>query len=127
MGKGQIMAKEASGIVLDAHQETLYDEMCQLIDGAQDGIDLMTRTQDLVDLLLKRAGDHALRDQSLGEISRFFLGMMRASDLSDEYRMRKLRLFAKQTVKLMIGKRAKGHADGIAPPPGGVERRGKPS
>lgn len=117
------MAEADSDIVLDGHQQTLFDEMCHLIDAVTDGLELMTRTQDLVGMLLKRASDGPLRDQSLGEISRFFLGVMRASDLSSEYRMRRLKMFSKATIKIMIAQRTGLHGQDHAPPPNGIERR----
>ena len=114
---GDVMASATGDIVLDQHQQALFDEMCRLIDGTDDDLALMTRTQDLVNMLLKRAEDAGFRDQTLGEVSRFFLGIMKAKDLSPDYRMRKLRMFSKASIKILIAKRphVAAESQGVAP------------
>ena len=99
------MARATGDIVLDGGQQALFENMCRVIDTISDDLRLMTQTQDLVNMLLKRTEDAVFRDQTLGEISRFFLGIMKANDLSPEYRMRKLRMFAKASIKILISKR----------------------
>ncbi|RAU23177.1 hypothetical protein CU669_03175 [Paramagnetospirillum kuznetsovii] len=109
------MAAAEGDIVLDEDQQTLYDEMCFAIDALDDGIALMHRTQDFVNLLLRRADDVALRDQTLAEVSRFFLGVIKAADLSPEYRIRRLKLFAKASVELLISKRPQVERNAVEP------------
>ena len=99
------MARGIGDIVLDDGQQGLFDDMCRVLDTSDDDLALMAQTQDLVNALLKRSEDAGLRDQTLGEVSRFFLGIMKARDLSAEYRGRKLRMFAKATLKILIAKR----------------------
>lgn len=99
------MVRGTGDIVLDPDQQSLFDEMARVIEATDDDIALLTRTQDLVNMLLKRAEDGMLREQTLGEVSRFFLGIMKTQDLSAEYRRRKLKMFAKATIKILIAKR----------------------
>jgi hypothetical protein len=117
------MASATGDIVLDERQQALFDEMCRVIDGTDDDLALMTRTQDMVNLLLKRAEDAGLRDQTLGEVSRFFLGLMKARDLSPDYRMRKLRMFSKASVKILIAKRPHMAAEAPAEAPANLPFR----
>lgn len=101
----------AGDMILDEAQQALFDDMSLVLDATDDDLALMGRTQDMVNMLLKRPGDAALRDQTLGEISRFFLGIMKTRDLSAEYRGRKLKMFAKATLRLLIAKRPITAAD----------------
>ena len=117
------MASATGDIVLDQHQQVLFDEMCRLMDGADDDLALMTRTQDMVNMLLKRTEDSVFRDQTLGEVSRFFLGIMKAKDLSPDYRMRKLRMFSKASIKILIAKRPHMAAEAQAAAPASVPLR----
>ena len=117
------MDSATGDIVLDQHQQVLFDEMCRLMDGTDDDLALMTRTQDMVNMLLKRTEDAGLRDQTLGEVSRFFLGIMKAKDLSPDYRMRKLRMFSKASVKILIAKRPHMAAEAQAAAPASVPLR----
>ena len=112
------MARETGEVVLDDGQQALFDEMSMVIESGDDDIVLMARTQDLINMLLRRSEDAALRDRTLGEVSRFFLGLMKAPDLSAEYRGRKLRMFAKATLRILIAKRPMVAAEiaGAAPP-----------
>ena len=117
------MGSATGDLGLDDRQQALFDGMCRVIDGTDDDLDLMTRTQDMVTMLLKRSEDAGFRDQTLGEVSRFFLGIMKAKDLSPDYRMRKLRMFSKATVRIMLNKRPAVAAEAAAPPPQGNGRR----
>ncbi len=117
------MARGTGDIVLDDGQQALFDNMCLVLDSTDDDLALMARTQDLVNMLLKRAEDAALRDQTLGEVSRFFLGIMKAQDLSAEYRGRKLRMFSKATLKILIAKRPKVAAEVAAQTPAATPAR----
>lgn len=99
------MPRAEPDIILDEGQQAVFRQMSTVIDAVEDGIDLMTRTQDFIDMLLRRASDQPLREQTLGEVSRFFLGVMKAAELSPEYRIRRLRMFAKATVKLLVSTR----------------------
>ncbi|OAN52265.1 hypothetical protein A6A04_00805 [Paramagnetospirillum marisnigri] len=111
------MAAIGDTITLDDHQQAAFDGMCSIIDTVEDGIELLTRTQDLVNILLRRASDQDLRDHTLGEVSRFFLGIIKASDLSPEYRIRRLRQFAKATLHLLLSKRPHQPRPEHPPPP----------
>lgn len=102
---GGAMARSDADIVLDEDQQHIFTEMCFVIDALDDGIALMNRAQDFVNLLLRRDEDYPLRDQTLGQVSQFFLGVLKAADLSPEYRIRRLRMFSKATVKLLLSKR----------------------
>ena len=104
------MARGAGDIVLDDGQQKLLADMCRVIDACDDDLVLMNRTQDLINMLLKRNEDALFRDQTLGEISRFFLGLMKVQDLSEEYRSRKLKMFSKASLKILIAKRPKAAA-----------------
>ena len=117
------MASATGDLVLDERQQALFDEMSRVIDGSDEDLQLMTRTQDMVNMLLKRAEDSGLRDQTLGEVSRFFLGIMKASDLSPDYRMRKLRMFSKASIRILIAKRPHMVAEVQANPPESVTPR----
>lgn len=99
------MARSEAGIILDEDQQHIFIEMCFVIDALDDGIALMNQAQDFVNLLLRRDEDYPLRDQTLGQVSQFFLGVLKAADLSPEYRIRRLRMFSKATVKLLLSKR----------------------
>lgn len=117
------MASGTGDIILDDGQQALFADMGRVIDACDDALVLMTRTQDLVTMLLKRAEDAAFRDQTLGEVSRFFLGIMRAQGLSEEYRSRKLKMFSKASLKILIAKRPQVAAQAAAGPPQAPLRR----
>ena len=117
------MGSATGDLGLDDRQQALFDGMCRVIDGTDDDLDLMTRTQDMVTMLLKRSEDAGFRDQTLGEVSRFFLGIMKAKDLSPDYRMRKLRMFSKASIKILIAKRPHMAAEVRAEAPGNVPLR----
>ena len=117
------MGRAASDIALSADQQVLFEQMSALIDRLDDGIALMTATQDMVAGLLRRDCDTALREQTLGEISRFFLAIIKAANLSDQYKMNRLRMFSKATVRIMLNKRPAVAAEAAAPPPQGNGRR----
>jgi hypothetical protein len=113
------MAQAEDDIALDDRQQVVFDEACLAIDGTEDGIEIMTRTQDLVNLLLRRSEDSTLRDHTLGEISRFCLGVIKAPDLSQDYRIRRLRMFSKASLRMLIAKRPRTTRTGQpgTPPP----------
>lgn len=117
------MGRAAGDIQLSADQQALFGQMSALIDRLDDGIALMTATQDMVAGLLRRDCDAQLREQTLGEISRFFLGIIKAANLSDQYKLNRLRMFAKATVRIMLNKRPQVAAEAAAPPPAGHGRR----
>lgn len=117
------MAREADDVVLEGAAAVLYDSMRQLIDRQDDGMTLMTMTQDMVGELLRRDCDSVLRERTLGEVSRFFLGVMKASDLSRQYRINRLRSFARSTVKLLLRSRPATNACQPVRPYGGPDRR----
>jgi hypothetical protein len=114
------MAQTEDDIALDDRQQEVFDEACLAIDGTEDSIEIMTRTQDLVNLLLRRSEDSMLREHTLGEISRFCLGVIKAQDLSQEYRIRRLRMFSKASLRMLIAKRPRttraGQQPGTPPP-----------
>lgn len=105
------MARGAEDIVLEGASAALYDSMRQLIDRQDDGMVLMAMTQDMVGELLRRECDSVLRERTLGEVSRFFLGVMKTPDLSQQYRINRLRSFARSTVKLLLHSRSVAAAE----------------
>lgn len=116
------MGRAAGDIILNAEQQALFEQMSALIDRLDDGIALMNTTQDMVASLLRRGCDAPLREQTLGEISRFFLGIIKADNLSDQYKMNRLRMFARATVRIMLNKRPAVAAEVVSPPPGEARR-----
>ena len=117
------MGRAASDIELSAEQQVLFERMSALVDRLDDGIALMTATQDMVAGLLRRECDTVLREQTLGEISRFFLAIIKAANLSDQYKMNRLRMFSKATIRIMLNKRPTVAAEAAAVPSQGGGRR----
>lgn len=115
------MGRAADDIQLPEEAKRLFDQMCALLDAQTDGLALMAAAQDMVGALLRRDSDTQLREQTLGEISRFFLGMIKSPDLSETYKMGRLKMFARATVKIMLDRRS--HVAGGAVPPPGLARR----
>ncbi|CAA7620226.1 conserved hypothetical protein [Candidatus Terasakiella magnetica] len=112
------------GGFLEAQQD-LYEEMALAIDGLKDPLELLTQVQDDVGLLLKRDGDQGLRDRTLGEISHYFLGIIHATDLSSEYKLRKMRAFAKSAIKILVARRPLAAAEAAhSAPVSSMHRRG---
>ncbi len=117
------MASATDDIPLSDEQLLLFDKMCALIDAQTDGLVLMAVSQDLVSELLRRECDAQLRHQTLGEISRFFLGILKAPNLSEQYKIGRLRMFARATVKILFDRRAQQSAQVLSAPPPGLARR----
>lgn len=117
------MGRTADDIQLTDVQRLLFDRLCALIDGQSDGLALMTVAQDLVGELLRRDCDRQLREQTLGEISRFFLGIIKAPNLSAQYKLGRLKMFARATVRILLDRRVHLAAELPSPPPPGLARR----
>ncbi|CUW38613.1 conserved protein of unknown function [Magnetospirillum sp. XM-1] len=117
------MGRAADDIQLTDEQRLLFDRLCALIDSQTEGLVLMTVAQDMVGELLRRDCDRQLREQTLGEISRFFLGMIKAPNLSAQYKLGRLKMFARATVRILLDRRAHLAAELPAPPPPGLARR----
>jgi hypothetical protein len=117
------MGYSADSVELTEEQGVLFDRMCAVIDAQTDGLPLMTIAQDLVSELLRRDSDLILREQTLGEISRFFLGIIKAPNLSGQYKLSRLKMFARATVKIMLDRRVHLAAEALAMPPPGLARR----
>lgn len=117
------MVHTTDDMELSDEQQMLFDKMCALIDAQTDGLVLMAAAQDMVGELLRRGCDTQLREQALGEISRFFLGILKAPNLSEQYKMGRLKVFARATIKLLLERRAKQTAQALAAPPPGLARR----
>lgn len=104
-------------------QQELYEEMEAVVNGLSDPLELLNQIQDYVGLLLKRDGDLGLRDRTLGEISHYFLGIIHATDLSSEYKLRKMRAFAKSTLKILVARRPLAATAAAHPAPAPPMRR----
>ncbi|EME68418.1 hypothetical protein H261_18422 [Paramagnetospirillum caucaseum] len=117
------MGRAAEHVELTEEQQLLLDKMSALIDGQTDGLVLMAAAQDMVGGLLRRDCDSQLREQTLGEISRFFLGIIKAPNLSDQYKMGRLKAFARATVKILLDRRPQLAAEAPPAPPPGLARR----
>lgn len=113
----------ADDVALTEGQQVLFDKLCALIDAQNDGMILLVVAQDLVIELLRRDGDTPLREQTLGEISRFFLGIIKAPDLSDQYKMDRLKLFVRATLTILLDRRRQARGEGASAPPLGLARR----
>lgn len=100
------MGRDGEEIELEGEPAALYQSMRGVIDRQNDGMALMTMVQDMVGELLRRECDAMLRERTLGEVSRFFLTIIKASDLSSQYKINRLRSFARATVKLLLHRRA---------------------
>jgi len=119
------MGRAADDIELSEEQRTLFERMAAIIDRQDDPLTLMAVAQDLAGELLRRDGDHALRERTLGEISRFFLGIVKAPNLSGQYKLSRLRMFARATVKILLHERTQaGTGAPPAQPPGPARRAG---
>lgn len=117
------MGHAADDIQLTEEQRLLFDRLCALIDSQTEGLVLMAVAQDLVGELLRRDCDRPLREQTLGEISRFFLGIIKAPNLSPQYKLGRLKMFARATVRILLDRRVHLAAEFPAPPPPGLARR----
>ncbi len=116
------MADAVRDAELDPAQQRLFDELDMTVDAAADGLALMHVAQNIVNLLLKRSEDRRLRDDMLAEVSRFCLGILQAPELSEHYRVAKIRMFAKAIVRIIIAKRPEvtsAEMAGVSPPAGG--------
>lgn len=114
------MARAADDIILNEQSQRLFDQMLVIINSQSDGLALMNVTQDLAAELLRRNDDLGLREQTLAEVSRFFLAIIKAPDLSENYKMNRLRAFARATVKILLDGRV---GNSVTPPPPGLARR----
>ncbi|KIL97200.1 hypothetical protein CCC_00261 [Paramagnetospirillum magnetotacticum MS-1] len=117
------MGRAADDIELTQQEWPLFEQMCALIDAQIDGLVLMNAAQDMVTELLRRECDAKLREQTLGEISRFFLGIIKTPDLSETYKMGRLKMFARATVKILLHRRPHHSGETRSPPPPGLARR----
>lgn len=117
------MAGAADDVGLTAEQQLLLDKMGCLIDAQSDGLRLMSVAQDLVAELLRRECDASLREQTLGEVSRFFLGILKAPNLSDQYKLARLKSFARATLGILIDRRRHPVSEVSTPAPSGLARR----
>lgn len=117
------MGRAADDIQLTQEQQLLFDRLCALIDSQTEGLTLMEVAQDLVGELLRRDCDRQLREQTLGEISRFFLGIIKAPNLSDKYKLGRLKMFARATLRILLDRRVHLALELPAPPPPGLARR----
>jgi hypothetical protein len=75
------------------------------VEAASSDLALMETTQDIICTLLQRETDTSHREQTLAAVSKFFRAIMRAPDLSEIYRLRKLRLFATEIVSVILAER----------------------
>ena len=116
------MGRSTGDIELNTEQMALFERLCQPILATDDELTMMQATQDVVSLLLRRDEDRALCEETLGQVSRFFLGIIKAADLSEHYRVNKLRMFAKATLKILLWKRPRLVAATV--PPAQPGRRG---
>jgi hypothetical protein len=121
--QGHAMGRAANDIELNDEQRRLFERMSAIIDRQDDPLALMAVAQDLSGELLRREGDVSLREQTLGEISRFFLGIIKAPNLSGQYKLDRLRMFARATVKILIHQRVLMEAQMPAEHPPGLARR----
>jgi hypothetical protein len=117
------MGRAADQIELPDEQRLLFDKMCGLLDAQTEGLALMAAAQDMVGALLRRECDAQLREQTLGEISRFFLGILKAGNLSDQYKLGRLKMFARATVKILLDRRPHVAAEAPVAAPEGLARR----
>jgi hypothetical protein len=117
------MGRAANDIELNDEQRRLFERMSAVIDRQDDPLALMAVAQDLSGELLRREGDASLREQTLGEISRFFLGIIKAPNLSGQYKLDRLRMFARATVKILIHQRVLTETQAPAEHPPGLARR----
>lgn len=117
------MGRAANDIELTPEQQRLFEAMSAAIDRQDDPLALMAVAQDLAGELLRRTADSPLREQTLGEISRFFLGIIKAPSLSDQYKLSRLKMFARATVKILIHQRTQPETGMPASPPPGLARR----
>lgn len=122
--KKGVMGRAANEVELSPEQSALFEQMSAMIDRLDDDIALMNATQDMVANLLRRNCDTSLREQTMGEISRFFLGIIKAPNLSGQYKMNRLRMFARATVRIMLNKRpmVAAEAASASPPPAEARR-----
>lgn len=117
------MPREMDDVELEGASAALYQSMRQLIDRQDDGMILMSMIQDMVGELLRRECDSVLRERTLGEVSRFFLGVLKAPDLSQQYKINRLRNFGRSTVKLLLRSRSATAVEHPAGPYAGPDRR----
>ncbi|ARJ67021.1 hypothetical protein WV31_15755 [Magnetospirillum sp. ME-1] len=117
------MGRAADDIQLTQEQRLLFDKLSALIDSQSEGLALMEVAQNLVGELLRRDCDRQLREQTLGEISRFFLGIIKAPNLSAQYKLGRLKMFARATVRILLDRRVHLAAELASPPPPGLARR----
>lgn len=117
------MGRAADDIQLTEEQQGLFDQMSVLIDAQAEGLVLMEVAQDLVGELLRRDCDRQLREQTLGEISRFFLGIIKAPNLSAPYKLGRLKTFARATVRILLDRRVHLAVGLPSRPPPGLARR----
>jgi len=86
-------------------RQELLDDCFAALDAVSGDLALLETMQNVVCLVLRRTEDALQREQTLEAVTRYCMSMTEAADLSDEYRTRKLKLFAKETVKLLIDAR----------------------
>jgi len=117
------MVRAADDVELTVEQQLLLDQMGRLIDAQSDGPRLMSVAQDLVAALLRRECDASLREQTLGEVSRFFLGILKAPNLSEQYKLARLKSFARATLGILVDRRRHPVSEASTPSPSGQARR----
>ena len=90
---------------LNDHQQAAFDGICTALSMGKSDMDVLEIAQNIVIMLLPGDSHKDLREKTLAELSRWFVDMDKVSNVSGEYRTRKMRMVSTEVLRLMISQR----------------------
>jgi hypothetical protein len=97
--------KSAAPLPFSDHQQLVFDGIRAALDVGKTDVAVLEIAQNVVAMLLPEESHQHLRESTLSELSRWFVEMGKVTNISDQYRARKMRMVATEVLRLMIAER----------------------